>query len=43
MKNLSKIIIILITFLNVNNAQAHVSHYDKLKGINFEIYRKKLK
>ena len=39
MKILSIIIIILINLLNINSAQAHVSHYDKLKGINFEIYR----
>jgi hypothetical protein len=39
MKILSKIIIILITLLNINSAQAHVSHYDKLRSIDFEIYR----
>jgi len=39
MNYFGKLVIIFITFLNINNSQAHVTHYDKLKSITFEIYR----
>jgi len=39
MKFFIKLLIILIAFSNITMSQAHVSHYDKLKSINFDIYR----